>query len=102
LQCTTHVRFTPNSDRKSGFQQRAMSALPPKADVCSANRDVRFGPIADMRRAAQQATEASFRGTNRTSRLTARVSAYDALDGASSAASKCHRVVASSESDLGR
>jgi hypothetical protein len=24
-----------------------MSALPPKADVCSATRDVRFGPIAD-------------------------------------------------------
>ena len=26
-----------------------MSALPPKADMCSATRDVRFGPIADMR-----------------------------------------------------
>ena len=26
----------------------AMSALPPKADMCSANRDVRFGPIADI------------------------------------------------------
>jgi hypothetical protein len=25
-----------------------MSALPPKADMCSANRDVRFGPIADI------------------------------------------------------
>jgi hypothetical protein len=25
-----------------------MSALPPKADMCSATRDVRFGPIADM------------------------------------------------------
>jgi hypothetical protein len=26
-----------------------MSALPPKADMCDAARDVRFGPIADMR-----------------------------------------------------
>jgi hypothetical protein len=31
-----HVRFTPNSDRKSGLPQRVMSALPPKADMCSA------------------------------------------------------------------
>jgi hypothetical protein len=38
----THVRFTPNSDRKS------MSALPPKADMCGALGYVRFGPIADM------------------------------------------------------
>jgi hypothetical protein len=26
-----------------------MSALPPKADMCGATRDVRFGPIADIR-----------------------------------------------------
>src|SRR5262249_6203555 len=26
----------------------AMSALPPKADMCGATRDVRFGPKADM------------------------------------------------------
>ena len=26
-----------------------MSALPPKADACGANRQVCFGPIADMR-----------------------------------------------------
>jgi hypothetical protein len=45
---TSHVRFTPNSDRKSGFPQRTMSALPPKADMCGATSDVRFGPIADM------------------------------------------------------
>jgi len=25
-----------------------MSALPPKADMCSATRDVRFGPKADI------------------------------------------------------
>jgi hypothetical protein len=27
---------------------KAMSALPPKADVCDATRDVRFGPEADI------------------------------------------------------
>jgi hypothetical protein len=27
---------------------RAMSALPPKADMCGAARDVRYGPIADI------------------------------------------------------
>ena len=39
-----HVRFTPNSDRKSGSPHKVMSALPPKADVCSARAHVRFGP----------------------------------------------------------
>jgi Domain of unknown function DUF120 len=29
-------------------QQKVMSALPPKADMCSAKRDVRFVPIADI------------------------------------------------------
>ena len=28
--------------------QKGMSALPPKADMCGATRDVRFGPIADI------------------------------------------------------
>ena len=28
--------------------QNGMSALPPKADMCSATRDVRFVPIADI------------------------------------------------------
>jgi hypothetical protein len=28
--------------------KKALSALSPKADMCSATRDVRFGPIADM------------------------------------------------------
>ena len=28
--------------------QNGMSALPPKADMCDAARDVRFGPIADI------------------------------------------------------
>jgi hypothetical protein len=43
------VRFTPNSDRESGLPQKVMSALPPKADICGATRDVRFGPIAASR-----------------------------------------------------
>ena len=30
---TGHVRFAPNSDRKSGFPQKAMSALALKADL---------------------------------------------------------------------
>ena len=28
--------------------QKVMSALPPKADMCGATRDVRFVPIADI------------------------------------------------------
>ncbi|MGA6934180.1 MAG: hypothetical protein WB041_02155, partial [Pseudolabrys sp.] len=45
---TSHVRFTPNSDRESDFPQTVMSALPPKADMCGANRNVCFVPKADM------------------------------------------------------
>jgi len=30
---TSHVRFTPNSDREGEIPQKAMSALPPKADM---------------------------------------------------------------------
>ena len=45
---STHVRFTPNSDRESGFPHKVMSALPPKADMCSALAYVCFGPIADI------------------------------------------------------
>ena len=37
----SHVRFTPNRDRKSGPPLNAMSALPLKADMCGANRHVR-------------------------------------------------------------
>jgi hypothetical protein len=36
-----HVRFTPESDRKSGHRQPVMSALPPTADVGAATVDVR-------------------------------------------------------------
>jgi hypothetical protein len=35
------VRFTPNSDRKSGLPQTVMSALPLKADMCAAKMNVR-------------------------------------------------------------
>jgi len=40
---TTHVRFTPNSDRKSRHAVMVMSALPLKADMCGARRHVRYG-----------------------------------------------------------
>src|SRR6185437_4655236 len=43
-----HVRFAPNSDRESAFRQTVMSALTPKADMCGAARDVRYGPKADI------------------------------------------------------
>jgi hypothetical protein len=47
--CAVHdVRFTPNSDRKSRHAAMVMSALPPKADMCGANRHVCFGPKADI------------------------------------------------------
>jgi hypothetical protein len=42
------VRFTPNSDRKSGFPRKVMSALPPKADMCRVLAHVCFRPIADI------------------------------------------------------
>jgi hypothetical protein len=35
-----HVRFTPDSDRKSRHPHKVMSALPPKADMCTALNDV--------------------------------------------------------------
>jgi hypothetical protein len=34
--------------RESEIPQKAMSALPPKADMCGANTNVRFGPEADI------------------------------------------------------
>jgi hypothetical protein len=43
-----HVRFAPNSDRKSGPPKIAMSALDLKADVCGATGDVGYGPKADI------------------------------------------------------
>jgi hypothetical protein len=37
----SHVRITPNSDRESRHLPWGISALPPKADMCSANKNVR-------------------------------------------------------------
>jgi len=45
---TSYVRFTPDSDRESGFPRKVMSALPPKADMCGALAYVRYGPKADI------------------------------------------------------
>ena len=42
---STHVRFTPDSDRESGFPRKVMSALPPKADIGGDGWNVRFVPI---------------------------------------------------------
>ena len=52
MQCKRHVRFAPNSDRESGFPHKVMSALSPKADMCSALAHVCFGPKADSCTAA--------------------------------------------------
>ena len=38
----------PIATAKAKPPQTVMSALPPKADMCSASRDVRFVPIADI------------------------------------------------------
>src|SRR6185437_7491941 len=38
----------PTATAKADMPQMVMSALPPKADVCGANRHVRFGPKADI------------------------------------------------------
>ena len=47
MQHKRHVRFTPNSDRESEFPHKVMSAIPPKADMCSALTYVCFGAKAD-------------------------------------------------------
>ena len=46
------VRFTPNCDRESGLPQQVMSALHLKADMCTAQAHVCFGPMANIRRRA--------------------------------------------------
>src|SRR5215470_9941675 len=40
--------ITPIATAKAKFRKKAMSALPPKADMCSAVGHVCFGPIADI------------------------------------------------------
>ena len=50
-----HVCFTRNSDRESGFPQKVMSALTPKADMCSGQEaDIRT-PIRSSRRRGRAA-----------------------------------------------
>lgn len=39
-----HTRFSPNSNRKSGFSQKGESALHLKADMCTALARVCYGP----------------------------------------------------------
>jgi hypothetical protein len=64
---TDHVRFTPNSDRKSGFLHKVMSALPLKADMCAATSNVGFGPKADITLTAPQ--KATLQGAMRVTEL---------------------------------
>src|SRR4029078_10454482 len=45
---TSHVRFTPNSDRKSRHAANGHVCFHPKADMCSALAHVCFGPEADI------------------------------------------------------
>ena len=42
------TRMSALGQKRTCAVQQAMSALPPKADMCSATRHVRFVPIADM------------------------------------------------------
>src|SRR5262249_14032669 len=51
---TSDVCFTPDSDHESGHVPIVMSALLPKADMCGATRDVRFGLKADSCSAAKR------------------------------------------------
>jgi hypothetical protein len=48
MRCNKACPLYPNNDRKSRHAQTVMSALPPKADMCSALAYVRFGPKADI------------------------------------------------------
>jgi len=45
--CRLKPKAVAGSDARLG-DNCAVSAFPPKADMCGATRDVRFGPIADM------------------------------------------------------
>src|SRR5262249_52404824 len=48
----------PQHQKQTKRQVRVMSALPPKADMCAATRDVRYGPKADSCNAARGANSA--------------------------------------------
>src|SRR5262245_52855383 len=47
-QCTERPSMSALGQMQTNAVQNGMSALPPKADICGATRDVRFGPITDM------------------------------------------------------
>ena len=48
-QCAAQIASAPSAfGHKRTFAVQWMSALPPIADMCSATRDVRFVPIADI------------------------------------------------------
>jgi hypothetical protein len=57
-----HVRFTPDSNRESGFQQKFMSASPLKADMCMALAHVSQEPEGDM---CSARTDVRFTGRSR-------------------------------------
>ena len=46
--CAAHKLRSALGQKRTFAVQKGMSALPPKADMCSATRDVRFVPIADI------------------------------------------------------
>ena len=52
----------PIAAAKADTPQMVMSALHPKADMCSAARHVRFGPIADTRAVTRTAANARLDG----------------------------------------
>jgi len=54
MRCNSPCPLCSNSDRENGFPQQAMSALPPKADMCGATAYVCFGPIAEFKILTQQ------------------------------------------------
>jgi hypothetical protein len=45
---TLRPLYPPTTTAKADFRTVVMSALPPKADMCSATSDVCFGPLADI------------------------------------------------------
>src|SRR6476660_7706822 len=46
--CLTHRPMSALGQKQTFAPQKLMSALPPKADMCGATGDVRFGPKADI------------------------------------------------------
>jgi hypothetical protein len=47
----------PIATAKADFPQTVMSALPPKADMCSATGDVCYGPKAEVKHFATNASQ---------------------------------------------